>query len=277
MPWAAVGAAAGAIGSAAVSSALAPNPNIPGATATRGPPSFLLNTPSFNETQNSPFSFNVGQSQGVTDQLGNLAQGVGTANDAITQNINSLTPGFGAITQARVNAIANAASKATSDLQGNLASRRVLGSSFGQNAVSQVTQQAGVDTANAQAQSYLEELQQQTSLINQRLNNVTALANQELSQANFNTTAGINLVNGTQQTFQDNAAVIGQLAAANASGTGAFLQQSGLSGQISNGVQSLGSLVGGAGGGGGGASGGAASTAQLNTMFTGAAGFGGNS
>lgn len=268
MPWAVAGAAAGAIGSAAVSSALAPNPNIPGATATRGPPSFLLQTPSFGETQQSPFAFSINPSAGVTNSLGNLAQGVGTANDALTGNLNSLTPGFGAITQARVNAIANAASKATSDLQGNLASRRVLGSSFGQNAVSQVTQQAGVDTANAQAQSYLEELQASTNLINQRLNNVTALANAELSQANFNTTAGINLVNGTQQTFQDNAAVIGQLAAANASGTGAFLQQSGLSGQISNGVQSLGSLF----SSGGGSTGGGATASGGGQTVIGAAG-----
>lgn len=230
-----LGAAAGA----AISGAMAPNPNIPGATATRGQPSFLLNTPSGGLNRTGPFSFSFDQNQPITDTLNNLATGVGQANDALTSNINSLGPGFGAITQARQAAIANAAQKATSDLQGNLARRRVLGSSFGQNAVAQVTQQAGVDTANANAQSYLDELNAQTSLINQRLNNISALATQELGQANFETSAGINLVNGTQQTFQDNANVIGQLAAANAAGTGAFLQQSGATTAIRNGINSL--------------------------------------
>jgi hypothetical protein len=221
---AAIGASAAAAGSSIYSATQSGGSGISGTTGLRGQPTFLLNTPSMNLNRTGPFTFSSDQPQGITDTLDSLKAGVGQANDAINANLASLTPGFGAITQARVDAIHNAALKATSDLQGNLAKRRVLGSSFGQNAVAQVAQQEGVDTANAKAQSYLDELNATNNLINTRLNNINSLVTQELGQANFETTAGINLVNGTQQVFGDNAAVIGQLAAANAAGAGAGLQ-----------------------------------------------------
>ena len=226
---AAIGASAATAGSA-IYSATQAGANIPGATATRGSPIDALGTNGLQFGRpnpiGAPYFFSTTRSPEVQGYLDSLKGGIGQANDALTSNINSLTPGFGAITQARLDAIHNAALKATSDLSGNLARRRVLGSSFGQNAVAQVTQQAGVDEANARAQSYLDELNAQNNLINTRLNNITALSKAELDQANFETTAGVNLMNGTMQTFQDNAGVIGQLAAANASGAGAALQTS---------------------------------------------------
>lgn len=221
----AIGGSVAAAGAGAlVSSALAPNPNIPGSQATRGLQNLNFSSPSVKAQElpsQAQFAIN-GQPgpQNILDQLTGATSDTNSQLDALKAQ---LVPGFGALTQQQVLAIQNAARKATGDLQSNLASRRILGSSFGQNAVAQVTQQAGIDEANARATSYLQELGATQQIINQQFNNASALAQSELSQANFETTTGVNILNGTQQVFADNSQVIGQLAAANAAGTGAFV------------------------------------------------------
>jgi hypothetical protein len=78
-----------------------------------------------------------------------------------------LSPGFGALTEARVNTIQDRSRSAISDLSANLASRRIKGSSFGQDALSRAKAEFAKQEADARAVSFLEELDATVNLINQ--------------------------------------------------------------------------------------------------------------
>lgn len=78
-----------------------------------------------------------------------------------------LTPGFGKVTQARRGAIETARQRAVGDLRDTLARRRVEGSSFGNASIAQAEAEFGKAAAEADAQSYLEELDATTQLIAQ--------------------------------------------------------------------------------------------------------------
>lgn len=92
--------------------------------------------------------------------------GIGGVNNALTQ----VSPGFGALTKARIDAIQNAGRARGSDLRASLARRRVLGSSFADDAMSRQSTEVAQQEADARAQSFLEELDMTTKLIDTRLN-----------------------------------------------------------------------------------------------------------
>ena len=75
--------------------------------------------------------------------------------------------GFGALTDARVSSIQNAGRKAIGDLSSNLASRRIKGSSFGQDALARAKAEFAKQEGDARAVSMLEELDATVNLINQ--------------------------------------------------------------------------------------------------------------
>lgn len=87
----------------------------------------------------------------------------------INTNLGRVTPGFGDLTKARVDAVRNAGLSAKSDLRSNLSKRRVLGSSFGDDAIARTEMETGQQEAAVRAQSFLEELDLNTQLIQDRL------------------------------------------------------------------------------------------------------------
>lgn len=245
MPFGVAGAVLGGVASAATSSLLShsggsSSPNI-GASQQSGGSGISNFQGGYFSSPALVFS-GVPGTAGVSNLatqsiLQRLTDSTDQSNNALTGMLGLVDPTYGNLVNGRVAAIHNAALKATSDLSGNLASRRVLGSSFGQNAVAQVALQAGQDEADQRAQGTLESIDATMKILGQRLTNNNALVQQELSQAQFDTSAGINLINGTQQTFSDNSAVLAQLAQANASGLGAA--SAGISSAVGNGVTSL--------------------------------------
>jgi hypothetical protein len=170
----------------------------------------------------SPAGGNINTSMGglASNYLGLLSPQVFGADSEYQNLQNLVNPAFSDVTKARVDAITNAASKATSDLRGNLAQRRVLGSSFGQDALARVQLEAGQQEGAARAQGQLESIDAMSKLLSARVANMAGLVKAELDQANYSTSVGVNLINGTQQTFADNASILGTLAQANASGLG---------------------------------------------------------
>jgi len=84
--------------------------------------------------------------------------------------LGQVEPGFGALTEARVNEILNRGAASRSNLRSNLARRRVLGSSFAEDVLGRFDQQLAQDVGQAKAVSFLEELDATNQLINQRLN-----------------------------------------------------------------------------------------------------------
>ena len=77
----------------------------------------------------------------------------------------------------------------------------------------------------ARAQSFLEELDLTSRLIDQRVNMGSRAAAIELDQANFEAGTLASLMSGTTAAMTSNAQTIAQLAMANASGAGQFFGQ----------------------------------------------------
>jgi len=91
-------------------------------------------------------------------------QGIGGIQGLLDQ----VSPGFGALTEARTGRLRTEGERARSDLRSNLARRRVLGSSFAQDIQNRQEQELSRNIAEAEAQSFLEELDLSNKLINQR-------------------------------------------------------------------------------------------------------------
>jgi len=247
----AAAAIAGGVASAAtgslLNSALGPSsPNIPqsqlsgqsGIGGFLSAPDFTLVAPTFDFHKNGGAGLidaNAGDNSPGTplDMLRSLYGFTGTTNDQLTSLLGRVDPAFGDLVNSQVQTIRNARDQAMSDLQGNLSQRRILGSSFGQDAATRTALDFANQEAGVRANGILQSIDAQSKLMQQRLSNLSAVTQQELTQANFSTSNAINLINGTQQTFADNSNILGLLSAQNAQGLGAA------SASIANGVGSL--------------------------------------
>ena len=85
-----------------------------------------------------------------------------------------VSPGFGEITKAGVDALTSEKLKTAADLEGSLARRNVLGSSFGQASVAASNAEFAQKEAEFKAEAFLLELEATNSLLNQE---TQALAN----------------------------------------------------------------------------------------------------
>lgn len=156
------------------------------------------------------------QSNSVKNAIANLNSGLTTDTNAYNGLLSQLHPGFGAITQARRNAINNQYQKNFGDLQSQLQSRRIAGSSFANSQLSNLQAQQAQDLAAADAQSFEDELNATTQLIQQRTNARTTAITDALSQANFETGVGASLLSQFQQSAQNTQSLMTDLAKTNA-------------------------------------------------------------
>lgn len=162
----------------------------------------------------------------------------------------SLTPGFSQLRNARVNAVRNRATSAISNLSDNLARRRVLGSSFGQDALARTEREFAQAEAEENAKAFIGELQANQAVIQQEQSLIDAALNRELGELGIATGFSQSLAAISQQGEQ--------LAASIASGNASrFLQGSQFNaGQAAQSQAGLGQLAGLGFGGLGGFSGG---------------------
>lgn len=123
-------------------------------------------------TRNMDFS--IGPSGGVTSTLTRTPLGqqpftqLTGIDQALMNEFSRVTPGFGAITDARVKSVRDAATVARGNLRDQLARRRVLGSSFGEDAISRQEAEFAKVEAEERAKSFLEELDMRTRILDQR-------------------------------------------------------------------------------------------------------------
>lgn len=133
-----------------------------------------------------------------------------------------LKPGFGSITNARVNTIRDRSRSAISDLSANLASRRIKGSSFGQDAISRAKAEFAREEADVRAQSFLEELDGTLNLINQETiaeeNSIRAL----IENMNIELSVGEQLASQATSVLAANAQAQANAAAQESVGRGSF-------------------------------------------------------
>lgn len=109
------------------------------------------------------------QAAGLRDSTKEVGGIYAPAIEGLTENIARVRPGFGELTKARVQSVQNAGQAARSDLRGNLATRRILGSSFADDALSRQALETGQQEAEVRARSFLEELDLETKLIGEKL------------------------------------------------------------------------------------------------------------
>ncbi|MEK9751633.1 MAG: hypothetical protein VW338_00255 [Rhodospirillaceae bacterium] len=83
-----------------------------------------------------------------------------------------LAPGFGALTESRVGAVRDAGAAGISNLRGDLARRKILGSSFASDALSRAELEVGKAVGEAKAQSFLEELEATSKILAQEYSTI---------------------------------------------------------------------------------------------------------
>lgn len=127
----------------------------------------------------------LGRRAATLRQFDRLRSLTGEQSDALTDLLGQVQPGFSRVREARLGAIENARTRAISNLQENLQRRRVLGSSFGQDALSRAEAEFGQATAEAEAASFLEELDVTNRLLEQRFQTNLQEVTTQLNQANF--------------------------------------------------------------------------------------------
>jgi hypothetical protein len=132
--------------------------------------------------------------------------------DALAGQRGLVNPGFGALTEARVGALDSARRRATGTLRDNLSRRRVLGSSFAADAMGRVESEFGRQEAEVRAQSFLEELQLTTNLIERETQFRTNAMATALDSLNFEASLATQLATGATAAMQASASMQAQLA-----------------------------------------------------------------
>lgn len=228
------------------------------------PTSFSASTPAYSLSGGLDASGNsVG---GSLTRLGSDAQNAfGSRFPRLMGDIDTLrgtlTPGYSQLREAASREVSNARTRGIGNLRENLARRRILGSSFGEDALSRAEAEFGDLAARTQTQSFLAELDANMKVMGFEFDQIDAALTREFEElkiaSNFTTQIGA--------LVSDNRQFAGRMAAADASsrakalGTFAGL---GLSAVGGNGLWSEGGIFG-AGTGMAATAGSAATAAQL--------------
>lgn len=142
-----------------------------------------------------------------------------TALDALLERV---APGYGELTQARVQAIRDAATRSISDLRGTLEQRKLAGSSFAGDLVTRAEREFAQAEELARAEAKAEELRLRSDFIAQRTGLATMGAVTAIEQSNFETSTAAALASRTQAVMSQVGASLAQLAQMDAAGAGAF-------------------------------------------------------
>lgn len=99
----------------------------------------------------------------------------------LTNQLDELRPGFGRLTESRVQGVRNAAGQAVGNVRSALEKRNVLGSSFANQQISQIQREFEQEEDRVRAESFLQEFATQQSIIND-IGNLLRLDQQTLQQ-----------------------------------------------------------------------------------------------
>lgn len=134
-----------------------------------------------------------------------------------------VTPGFGRLTQAAKQNIESERRRTIGNLRENLARRRVLGSSFAQDALSRAEAEFAQKGAQMEAQNILAEIDMSTKLLQAETQNRVQQFSTILNQMNFESGLAAQLQSGINQAMQRNAEAQSQIAAQSAAGIGGLI------------------------------------------------------
>lgn len=170
----------------------------------------------------------------IAQQLGQISSGAQQAAGQIGALREQVAPGFGRLTEAGSAAIQNQRRRAISNLRENLGRRRVLGSSFGEDALARAEAEFGQQEAQFRAQSALQEIEASRVLAQQQFETSVQGSQSIINQANFETGLAAQLSNNISSTMAglakaeagiraDKQAAIGSLGTAAITGIGTAL------------------------------------------------------
>lgn len=179
----------------------------------------------------------------------NLAGGFTNEADALAGLRDRVTPGFSDLRTSRLQQIEDARKAAIGNLRENMARRRVLGSSFGQDALTRAELEFGRAKESTAAESFLQELDATNQLVQQEFQARRGAFEAGLNDLNLQADVATKLAAGASAQLGANARLEAELAAKEAAGKGKFFGENVIS-PISKAVGSV--FSGGFGGGGGG-------------------------
>lgn len=228
-----IGQVAGSAASAGIGSLLAGN----GPDAVTRSQHFLKNSPTLNggaltvnpfKNSKTDFGYNIGLGndlRGALDQFKSLSN---AGADQLGRLQGRLQPGFSDLRQAGLDRIGANRSRTVGDLRNDLARRRVLGSSFGNDTIARAEAEFALQEADFASRTLLQEIDATVNLINQqndlRLNAIGQELAAQTDLANLSASLVTGLTNSMTALAQTNAAIAAETAAGNAQGLGAFFQ-----------------------------------------------------
>ena len=121
-----------------------------------------------NEANKSGYGFKVQREQNRQDAITGVRQAYANTAKGLGELQAQVTPGYGRLTEAAVQSIRNAEQRGKSDLTAQFAQRRLAGSSFAADKVSNLSAQAAQDESQARSEAFLQELQLNASLMEQK-------------------------------------------------------------------------------------------------------------
>lgn len=157
--------------------------------------------------------------------VGNIAATFPQQASAIGDLLSQVGPGFGRLTDAAVTSVRNARSAAIGNLKDTLQRRRVLGSSFGQDALTRAETEFANQENATRANSFLQELQLTNQLMQQQFEAQRGEFQTGLDELNLEANAGVQLSSQATAQLGQNARTAAYLDAAAQAGAGKFFGQ----------------------------------------------------
>lgn len=172
-----------------------------------------------------PNGISIGADANRMGLVDSIARGFGDQADLLGGLRASVTPGVSDLRAARLGEIENARSSAIGNLRENLQRRRVLGSSFGQDTISRAESEFAGQREQVAAESFLQELDLSTQLIDQEFKARRAQFQTGLDELNLEADLAAKLSGAATTQLGANARALAELNAKEAAGSGKFFGQ----------------------------------------------------
>lgn len=174
----------------------------------------------FNRTTNT---LSLDRSGAVDASLSNLVQGLRNRSTEFRNLREDVRPGFGRLTQSRVDAIRTAGSRTVGNLRQELGRRRILGSSFAEREIAGTEATFAQEEERARAEAGVQEIALTGELIQREFAGAIQAAQSIINQFNFESSVGASLATNTTNALNANLTAQAQAASAAEGGAGDFL------------------------------------------------------
>lgn len=158
-----------------------------------------------------------------TAAVGDVANSYGDLADKTAGLSATVAPGYNDLLASQIDSINNSARSAVGNLQQNLQSRRILGSSFGQDTLTRAQAEFSKQRADTTANSFLQSLTARNQLLQQEYQARTAGANTGLNELNLEAGVANGLIGSTNSIMAANAQADAKAEAASQAGAGKFV------------------------------------------------------